>query len=160
MPRSRSTHRLTDICPKCGHEYGAHDGSKCPRRRPPSSLASSPAAPTSPAAPRARRRASPAAPTSPAAPSSPAPAPAPVEVHHLAHVTYQLRFVRCGKARCDRWHGPYWYAFYRDSSPIGTAGARKAGKTRCTYIGRTLPAELAAALGRGEVDSAAEDSDL
>jgi len=135
MPRSRSTHRLTDICPKCGNEYGAHDGSKCPRRRRPSSPASSPAAPSSPA-------------------------PAPVEVHHLAHVTYQLRFIRCGKPRCDRWHGPYWYAFYRDSAPIGGAGARKAGKTRCTYIGRTLPAELAAALGRGEVDSAAEDSDL
>ena len=92
----------------------------------------------------------PAAPSPPpaaaAGPSPPPAAAAPGEVPQRAHGTLQLRLVRSGEAGCHRWHGPYWYAFYRESAPIGSAGARKAGKTRCTYIGRTLPAELASAL--------------
>lgn len=44
-----------------------------------------------------------------------------------ASVTYQLEFVKCGKARCNKWHGPYWYAYW-------SAG----GKTRTLYVGKTL----------------------
>jgi hypothetical protein len=50
-------------------------------------------------------------------------------------VTYELKRIRCGKARCrcartddrDSWHGPYWYAFWTDP---------KNGKTRCRYVGK------------------------
>lgn len=42
-----------------------------------------------------------------------------------ASVTYQLERVKCGKPRCRKWHGPYWYAYW-------TAG----GKTRTLYIGK------------------------
>src|ERR1051325_9351467 len=42
-------------------------------------------------------------------------------------VTYQLEFVKCGKPRCDRWHGPYWYAYW-------TSG----GRSRSLYIGKLL----------------------
>jgi hypothetical protein len=27
-------------------------------------------------------------------------------------ITYQLELVLCGKAKCTRWHGPYWYAYW------------------------------------------------
>jgi hypothetical protein len=42
-------------------------------------------------------------------------------------VTYQLERVQCGKPKCRRWHGPYWYAYW-------SAG----GRTRSLYIGKTL----------------------
>jgi len=42
-------------------------------------------------------------------------------------VTYQLQWMQCGKARCTKWHGPYWYAFW-------TSG----GRSRSLYIGKTL----------------------
>lgn len=42
-------------------------------------------------------------------------------------VTYQLEFVKCGKARCNKWHGPYWYAYWSSG-----------GKTRTLYIGKIL----------------------
>jgi hypothetical protein len=54
-------------------------------------------------------------------------------------ITYQRELVRCGKARCERWHGPYWYAYWK-------AG----GRTRKRYIGKIfhelvpVPAEIAA----------------
>ena len=44
-----------------------------------------------------------------------------------ASVTYQLEHVKCGKTRCVRWHGPYWYAYW-------TSG----GKTRSLYVGKRL----------------------
>lgn len=44
-----------------------------------------------------------------------------------ASVTYQLEYVKCGKPNCDKWHGPYWYAYW-------SAG----GKTRSLYLGKTL----------------------
>jgi DNA-binding SARP family transcriptional activator len=49
------------------------------------------------------------------------------------HVSYQQRYVRCGKAGCRRCadglgHGPYWYSSRRE-------GAR----VRTRYIGKTLP---------------------
>ena len=42
-------------------------------------------------------------------------------------VTYQLERVQCGKRKCRKWHGPYWYAYW-------TAG----GRTRSLYIGKKL----------------------
>lgn len=44
-----------------------------------------------------------------------------------ASVTYQLEHVKCGKPKCSKWHGPYWYAYW-------SAG----GKTRSLYVGKTL----------------------
>jgi len=38
--------------------------------------------------------------------------------------TFRLQLVRCGKARCRKWHGPYWYAYW-------FAG----GRTRSAYVG-------------------------
>lgn len=40
-------------------------------------------------------------------------------------VTYQREMVKCGKAKCSKWHGPYWYAYW-------TEGTR----TRSLYIGK------------------------
>jgi hypothetical protein len=40
-------------------------------------------------------------------------------------VTYQRELVKCGKPRCRKWHGPYWYAYW-------TRGIR----TRSLYIGK------------------------
>jgi hypothetical protein len=40
-------------------------------------------------------------------------------------VTYQLELVTCGKPRCLKRHGPYWYAYW-------TMGRR----TRSLYIGK------------------------
>jgi hypothetical protein len=40
-------------------------------------------------------------------------------------VTYQLELVLCGKPKCRKRHGPYWYAYW-------TAGSR----TRKRYIGK------------------------
>jgi len=42
-------------------------------------------------------------------------------------VTYQLEHVQCGKPRCRRWHGPYWYAYWSSG-----------GRTRSLYIGKAL----------------------
>jgi hypothetical protein len=42
-------------------------------------------------------------------------------------VTYQRRLIQCGKAKCRKWHGPYWYAFW-------TA----ANRTRTLYVGKKL----------------------
>ena len=60
----------------------------------------------------------------------------PFHDQHLgASVTYQLELVQCGKRKCRRWHGPYWYGYW-------TAG----GKTRSIYIGKALlPAATVAA---------------
>lgn len=52
-----------------------------------------------------------------------------------ASVTYQLELVQCGKKKCLRWHGPYWYAYWSSF-----------GKTRSLYIGKKLrPASEVAA---------------
>lgn len=40
-------------------------------------------------------------------------------------VTYQLERVLCGKARCKLWHGPYWYAYWKQG-----------GRTFSKYIGK------------------------
>jgi hypothetical protein len=56
---------------------------------------------------------------------------------HAGDVTYQLKWIQCGKRSCAKWHGPYWYAFWRDRSAGGGSG-----RTRAKYIGRSLPADL------------------
>lgn len=38
--------------------------------------------------------------------------------------TLRRQYVHCGKPRCGRRHGPYWYAFWK-----------KDGKTRSAYVG-------------------------
>lgn len=44
-------------------------------------------------------------------------------------VTYRLEHVRCGKRGCTRCpHGPYWYAYWRES-----------GRGKSRYIGKNLP---------------------
>jgi hypothetical protein len=44
-------------------------------------------------------------------------------------VTFRQESVRCGRAACTRCpHGPYWYAYWRES-----------GKLRSRYIGKQLP---------------------
>lgn len=44
-----------------------------------------------------------------------------------AGVTYQREYVLCGKAKCAKLHGPYWYAYV-------TSGGRKVS----IYVGREL----------------------
>lgn len=63
------------------------------------------------------------------------PAELVVETAHVEGITYQLRYTRCGKARCKKGcadgrasHGPYWYAFHASN-----------GKTRAHYVGKELP---------------------
>jgi hypothetical protein len=47
---------------------------------------------------------------------------------HVAGVTYQHKYIRCGKKHCRKWHGPYWYAFWK-----------RGGRVGCRYVGKTLP---------------------
>jgi hypothetical protein len=56
-----------------------------------------------------------------------------VETVHVEGITYQSRFVKCGKANCKKCakgptHGPYWYAF------VWTKG-----KPKAHYVGKNLP---------------------
>ena len=90
-----------------------------PRARTPRDVATSPA--SSASSPRS-------------SPATSAGWPAADDSFELAGVSYQLRPIRCGKATCLKWHGPYWYAFWWSD-----------GRTRCKYIGKKLPAEVAAA---------------
>jgi hypothetical protein len=50
---------------------------------------------------------------------------------HLAGVTYQLRWVKCGKPNCIKKHGPYWYAFTK----VG-------GRVHTRYVGKKLPVDV------------------
>lgn len=45
------------------------------------------------------------------------------------YVTMQLQWVDCG--RCDKAHGPYWYAYKR-----GKSGGRGPGQLVCVYVGK------------------------
>jgi hypothetical protein len=54
-------------------------------------------------------------------------------------VTYQLERVKCGKPKCRKWHGPYWYAYW-------SAG----GRTRSLYIGKLLRPAAEVATERSE----------
>lgn len=35
-------------------------------------------------------------------------------------VTYQQRYVLCGKKKCKRLHGPYWYASWKEGERVRT----------------------------------------
>lgn len=50
---------------------------------------------------------------------------------HVGGVTYRLQWIHCGKDRCRRLHGPYWYAYWKSK-----------GTTRSKYIGKKLPADV------------------
>jgi hypothetical protein len=54
------------------------------------------------------------------------------------HITYQLQYRKCGKARCGTCkdglgHGPYWYAYWREGTRL-----------RSGYVGKLAPAALPA----------------
>lgn len=53
------------------------------------------------------------------------------------NATFRQQFVQCGKARCKKWHGPYWYAFWRPVKPRGewAKGRRRVGETQSAYVG-------------------------
>ena len=64
------------------------------------------------------------------------PASGIVETVHVENVTYQRKYIRCGKDRCRKGcargvpsHGPYWYAITSASG----------GRTRAYYVGKELP---------------------
>lgn len=51
------------------------------------------------------------------------------ERFHFRGVTYELRFISCGKTKCTKCpHGPYWYAII----PTGY------GKPAVRYVGKNL----------------------
>ena len=54
------------------------------------------------------------------------------------HITYQLQYRKCGKARCGTCkeglgHGPYWYAYWREGTRL-----------RSGYVGKLAPATVPA----------------
>ncbi|HEY7985039.1 MAG TPA: hypothetical protein VID73_12765 [Ktedonobacterales bacterium] len=54
------------------------------------------------------------------------------------HITYQLQYRKCGKARCGTCkdglgHGPYWYAYWREGPRL-----------RSGYVGKLAPPALPA----------------
>jgi len=60
-----------------------------------------------------------------------------VRVMHVEGITYQLKFIACGKLGCRKGcaagrpsHGPYWYAIQHNP---------KTGKTRAIYVGKHEP---------------------
>jgi Arc/MetJ family transcription regulator len=54
---------------------------------------------------------------------------------HAGGVTYQQKLIRCGKPTCRKWHGPYWYAFWKHGR-----------STKSRYVGKALPAYVRAAV--------------
>lgn len=57
--------------------------------------------------------------------------------------SYRLQFIRCGKPKCKRCrrapaHGPYWYAFWKES-----------GRSRSAYAGRARPGWQPTGKGEG-----------
>jgi len=45
----------------------------------------------------------------------------PVRIRHddrTPGVTYQLEHVLCGKAKCRKLHGPYWYAYWKRNNRL------------------------------------------
>ena len=70
-----------------------------------------------------------------------------VEELHVEGITYQRKFIACGKDRCRKGcaqgrasHGPYWYAIQWNP---------KTSKTTSTYIGKNAPGihQIAAQVG-------------
>ncbi len=67
----------------------------------------------------------------------PPPDAAVVETTHIEGITYQRKFISCGKERCRKGcasgrpsHGPYWYAAQWNP---------KTSKTKWTYVGKVEP---------------------
>lgn len=54
-------------------------------------------------------------------------------------VSYRQQAVRCGRDCASCPHGPYWYAYWRES-----------GRTRSQYIGSVLPGDLQRLLAQDE----------
>lgn len=55
----------------------------------------------------------------------------PETVPGMPRVTYRQQRVRCGRDCGACPHGPYWYAYWKES-----------GRARSQYIGRELPADV------------------
>jgi hypothetical protein len=60
-----------------------------------------------------------------------------VQTMHVEGITYQRKFIACGKLSCRKGcasgrpsHGPYWYAIQHNP---------KTGKTRALYVGKQEP---------------------
>lgn len=53
---------------------------------------------------------------------------------HAGGVTYQLKFILCSKPACSKWHGPYWYAYWK-----------RGRSTSSRYVGKALPNYVRAA---------------
>jgi hypothetical protein len=77
----------------------------------------------------------------------PAPDSPVVEELHVENITYQRKFISCGKERCKKGcasgkasHGPYWYAIQWNP---------KTSKTTSTYVGKNAPGihQIAAQVG-------------
>ncbi len=67
----------------------------------------------------------------------PPPANSIVQTMHVEGITYQRKFIACGKERCRKGcadgrpsHGPYWYAMHWNA---------KTGKTKAVYVGKNEP---------------------
>lgn len=65
--------------------------------------------------------------------------------HQGASVTYQRELIQCGKPKCKRWHGPYWYAYWTTEN-----------RSRTLYIGRTLRPAAVVAVEKAERDRVSE----
>jgi hypothetical protein len=60
-----------------------------------------------------------------------------VQTMHVEGITYQRKFIACGKERCRKGcaegrpsHGPYWYAMHWNP---------KTSKTKAVYVGKNEP---------------------
>ncbi len=55
-----------------------------------------------------------------------------IEEKTVDSISYRLVKIRCGKKECrclhGELHGPYWYSYQTEN-----------GKTKCRYVGKTLP---------------------
>jgi hypothetical protein len=51
--------------------------------------------------------------------------------------TLRQELVLCGKPKCAKLHGPYWYGYFRGDGREG-----RGGRLRKVYIGKKLPAEI------------------
>lgn len=72
---------------------------------------------------------------------------------HLDGVTYQQKYILCSKPSCEKWHGPYWYAYYKPRVDATAPKKKRATKTRSKYVGRELPASVV-----DQVRAAADDA--
>lgn len=55
-----------------------------------------------------------------------------VRVTVIGGMHYQQELVKCGRKKCSKWHGPYWYCYYTLD-----------GKRKSKYIGKDLKKGIA-----------------